>query len=158
MSEIDIDETTGLPRLPDGYFWRVRKEGYSQYSFAWAVGGWIGQVSIYAKDEAQQWSDWSDRITKYRDGNRDYEYREIPAEKKKLFASRTRSLVRQERSRFSEREVLVHSSTEATDDNNPVSAKNILARCEEVIDAWNESIERKKIYGDYPPKRLGDDG
>jgi len=157
MSEIDIDETTGLPRLPEDHFWRIRERGYHSYPESWGDQGWVGQVSVYATEGPGIWSEWRNKVTKGQDYNTDYEYREVVTRKSILSTFRVKNTIKQERSRPSGRDRFVFSSAEWQDERNTVSAKNLVNRCQEVLHAWNESIERNKIYGDYPPKRLGDD-
>lgn len=126
---IDIDETSGLPRLPEGYFWRVG-EYYVE------VREWKPDTNWELERDYQRSYNYSGRV----------ETREVIV--------RPGSPFRREKKRKEFR--VTNRSVEAYTiyPPDPVTRENVASLCEKALQEWTERENRKKIYGDYPPKKL----
>lgn len=135
-----IDQNTGLPQLPEGYFWRV--EEHTITIFADAV-----------------WGEWRENVRGWYQGSKTAELR-VRKERRRgfLFGSVKVNEVRIKHTQrmhlktygeweFSEGKM---RNTEA----DPVTPGNVVERCQEVLLEWEADKSRKAIYGDYPPKKL----
>lgn len=143
----NIDETTGLPKLPEDHFWRIEEN----------------RIQIM---ESGEWTEWGAPEPYY------YE----PDEKESREVIETVSIGVGRRVRIpngnppkEEHRYLTHISKyskrygkwgyklsigEYLLDGNPVTPDNILERCTEVLQEWEDEKKRKELYGDYPPKKL----
>ena len=131
-----IDEATGLPALPEGMFWRIDEHC----------------VHIMRRGE---WSEWSD--TKRFGGYWcDYDERKTVKSKGVIFIRKEE--VTEYRFRELDSVHLVKFGTRdeygALIEEDPVTPENVVERCQEVLAAYNEKVEREALYGDYPPKKF----
>lgn len=147
---IEIDEATGLPKLPEDHFWR------------------IGDSVIYIMRNipAGEWGEWS--------GN-DYSKLYLKTESEAREAGKPRRLLwgdveppRMEyRWRWAAKAVEVYTKYYGEWqmdwirlqllEPDPITKSNILERTTEVLEAWNTETaleaEQLEIQGDYPPKK-----
>ena len=131
-----IDEATGLPALPEGMFWRIDEHC----------------VHIMRRGK---WSEWSD--TKRFGGYWcDYDERKTVKSKGVIFTRKEE--VTEYRFRELDSVHLVKFGTRdeygALIEEDPVTPENVVERCQEVLAAYNEKVEREALYGDYPPKKF----
>lgn len=151
-----IDNNTGLPELPEGYFWRIAKSS----------------VSIQKKLPDTEWRlrGWSDVLS------RGVEYRERPEEKTvKAFGifPRKETVITYEVRYVNRSEEVVSVDTELSGEifpskeqalefarrgasiPNPVELRkditraDVLPMCEKALEKWDV----RKILGDYPPMK-----
>lgn len=102
-----------------------------------------------------EWSEWSD-TREYGGYWSDYDERKTVKSKGVIF-TRKREVTEY---RFRELDS-VHLDTFGKRDNygalieeDPVTPENVVERCQEVLAAYNEKVEREALYGDYPPKKF----
>lgn len=134
-----IDEATGLPALPEGMFWR------------------IGEHCIRIMYEGV-WTDWS-KDDWLRGTFEEEPVREVETYSGVLFI---RKKVEKEFRRRSPYLVSLKRYGEFTgkypfrtlEKPDPVTPENVVERCQEVLAAYNEKVEREALYGDYPPKKF----
>lgn len=142
---IVMDEATGLPALPEGYFWRV---GYSE-------------LSIMRNAAAGNWSDWvSKNAWRYSDYER--EGRTIQVGVKRF--TRRPVMVEQSRYRRPARVVaeFVKRYGEWDEDwryscciePDPMTRENLYDRACEVYNNWQQKLAERALVGDYPPKKF----
>ena len=144
MSE--IDETTGLPKLPEGHFWRVEPNA----------------LLIMQNREAGEWTGWAyGHGTTYRfDSSHDLETRDR-SEKQGL----RRVLVPEYRVRRAKGPLALFAKRFGTwkewgdgnrrfVENDPVTPANLLERALETLADWEATKAANALLGDYPPKRF----
>lgn len=166
MTDVKIDTTTGLPGLPEGYFWRIN--GYS--------------VQIMREVETGTWSDWY-RIPEnftaglrtaedaanqgrraYKEGAYEFQGRVV----KPGFFGGLAFEYRKRRNAHSN-DVFTHyySGSDVMgswgyefEEEGRNTKSNILRRVTACYTEWietqREDAEVAELIGDYPPKKLGD--
>lgn len=117
---------TGLPTLPEGYFWRVRHRLYYPagfYEFAHTDKTRL-QVQLIHKYEVTRTGTSTHRNWFGKYVQRPYE--RIDLVENELF-------------------------TEDTEGTNPIAVQNAANR---IVKLWEKAKERDALIGDYPPKSL----
>lgn len=149
----EIDEITGLPRLPEGQYWRIEKN----------------HIRIMGEP---QWTDWTTTAGAYR-YSLEVEERLRPRDKSKWWEQR---MSLKSPKKLTEYRYLL--DTELTGQKfgewdcewsygsmlikpDPVTRENVVERCQALLE--REAAEELKkaqdeaFYGDYPPKKLEDE-
>ena len=131
-----IDEATGLPALPEGMFWRIGEHCIRIMS----RGEWTKWSDT--KGFGCYWGDYDERKTVKcrgvifirKEEVTEYRFRELASVHGKVFGNR--------------------DEYGALIEEDPVTPENVVERCQEVLAAYNEKVEREALYGDYPPKKF----
>lgn len=135
----EIDETTGLPKLPRNHYWEVTEH------------------SIYIK-ELGDWTEWEEVPQSYFAHRPAYEV-EFRTISKTTYFFFKKNISQRRIKVFS----VVHFKNFGTWDYStrdtlvkadPVTRKNLLERTTLMYLEWQEILESKKIYGNYPPNKL----
>lgn len=141
-----IDNETGLPELPEGYFWRVNRD------------------SVEIRENLAD-TNWTTRTTyifsAYGSENPRRETREVVREVTTLrevgffrprFIPEVRYKTEHEERYTNRSNGIVKAWTDKTEieEHYPVTKKNILSLCERAL----ETFEARNLLGDYPPKKL----
>lgn len=119
-----IDEETGLPKLPEGYFWRVRHHRET------AMNSYYGNPYI-----------WEDKTR--------LQVQLVNAKKHTEVTSERKWFRTVEATRETTREVVLF--TEDAQGTNPIAVRNTANR---IMNLWIKAKERDALVGDYPPKKL----
>lgn len=136
----EIDDATGLPALPEGFFWRVNEVSV-EIRKRLPDSEW---GPIYA-----HWGGWS---TYQPSGTGESEERtkEVTVYKKRFLRKPLKTLELEYEYREINRSEVVEKI--ATLDPR-ITRENLLDLCREAV----EAMEARKLYGDYPPKTLNRD-
>lgn len=143
MTEIKIDPNTGLPELPEGYFFRVTS--------------WDVQIRKTYPDTKWLTSDPRGNWDSYRVYS-DKETRTVARgieESKRTWrgrqkVTRTRNV---KEFRFVNRSKLVYSAR-PTEEDGEITKKNLLELATNAYIKYAEMKENESIRGDYPPKKF----
>lgn len=141
-----IDKKTGLPELPEGYFWRI-----NPFS-----------VEIHIELDDTEWAEYDPFWSNYNPESfrYQYDYREVvkTREVRKWFRTKTEEYTARERREVNRSylEVSVMSDILFPEFDRPFPSRatilpeDVLPLCEKALREW----EAKKLYGDYPPKKF----
>ena len=127
---IRIDPQTGLPRLPDGYFWRVDTSGVQIRKI------FVTPWSSYRRHETNYDMPW----TVYK-----VETREVDTFRYGFFGRKIpykRVEYRHVGSYMVEFKSVI------------IEPDSILEECQQLLEYWEQTEKRRALYGDYPPKKL----
>lgn len=151
---IKTDQTTGLPKLPEDHFWRIGPNRMWNSSLH-------GGVQIWKKVEGP-WRDiyydygWGgpslDRLM-YDYETRDYE--RLVEGKRFLGIPISPPRVRQVRQARRVAELVFNESFDSIESPPQPNPENVVSLAVKVLLKWEAEIAREKMYGDYPPKKLG---
>lgn len=144
---ITLDETTGLPQLPEGQFWRVRSAHYDSSDLAMVVL----MAKHTMRGTVRKWWGWNVPTTTVdekwlesayvrewyeKDGKTAWEKNNVPADVPTNFNKTTRM-----------------DGLSAYYDIS-VTKETILRTAIKIIEKRAEQAEKTKFFGDYPPKSL----
>lgn len=141
---MEIDKNTGLPQLPENFFWSVgpweirikENVGPGEWSDWYSQLSWpIDKTSYEIETKNERYSFW--RNTKF------IRFRRKPTTRTVFIAT------------YNEDEYDVDEDFLESPDKEPVTAENLVARCTEIYGVWRKFQEANSIYGDYPPKSFG---
>lgn len=158
MSDINIDPTTGLPELPEGYFWRISEHRIEIIRILQEEGEWSEWERI--KPKGRRWSTKSVAF--------EFELRPhpilrllLPRGYQRARRNLVESCVAWERYGEGWLEMTWEWGAAGPDEPDPVTPENVIERCQAVLAGWEkrkteeaEREARQSLYGDYPPKKL----
>lgn len=141
MTRYEIDDATGLPKLPEDHFWSVYPNRVvirkSLPPTEWSKVRRTGFVDYLGREETRSTSVQPKNLFKKEKVEKEYRLVNRYEEVAHMVSDPTGEVI-QHRNGFEE--VL----------REPVTKENLLALCEKATDKW----EAQKIYGDYPPKKF----
>lgn len=144
----EIDESTGLPKLPEGYFWRV---GESALSIMW-------------RKPVGVWSEWKPVTSTAAFLSTSYEVENRTREEARRWPRKT-VMVPEYRTRLSGDDVPVFVTRYGEwepayrgwqcVEADPVTVENLHDRALETFTGWDAKKASDALLGDYPPKKFG---
>lgn len=147
----EIDEATGLPKLPADHFWRISEQTV-EIRVQHEAGEWhdyVGYDSLFGPVCPAMFGEFDERF------EHDHSTVDVEVAVRKHWWSirpttetRTKQVCRRRR--------LAHSRTTLSEveSSGPVTKANVVARCNALLQVAADMAEARKLAGDYPPKHL----
>lgn len=155
---VEIDESTGLPKLPNGDFWRVSPPS-PWYFFGGSTEPtleWVRPVP------AGDWGDWRDTAGTERKAGDNLELRTISRVQAVTvvngtwFGSRTREEQRPvEVEQYRTRTAATEKRLGFGELPEPFTNDDVRELATDLVERRRKQDAQGALYGDYPPKRLG---
>lgn len=158
MSNFEIDPNTGLPKLPEGLYWRVQ-EFYISIVREDTWDDWALNERCQCEDISYDGPQCGPRMDGwswfFREPRRDEVGREALGPEARYVTAPGGGYKHEVRRGYSE---TVAVNTYTTLLVGETTRDNVIERCESLLDKYLREAEiqemKDKLYGDYPPKKL----